>query len=112
MKRKVILSIDSHQLNKLSVGLQVGAKKVFINRKVSLWTSQLLLPLINELLRKNHLVVTDLSEIKVSCGPGSYTGLRVGIAIAQAMAFLLEIPLNGQKNRPVELIYENDRFRG
>lgn len=41
-------------------------------------------------------VTTDnLTEIQVATGPGSFTGIRVGVAYAQALAIGLGIPLNG-----------------
>ena len=40
----------------------------------------------------------DLSEIEVFTGPGSFTGLRVGISIANALSFSLNIPINGQES--------------
>ncbi len=67
--------------------------------------SQVLLPLINKLLEKNNLKFEDLTEIEVSEGPGSYTGLRVGASVAQALGFSLNIPVNGKLNQPVDLKY-------
>ncbi|HLD24540.1 MAG TPA: tRNA (adenosine(37)-N6)-threonylcarbamoyltransferase complex dimerization subunit type 1 TsaB [Patescibacteria group bacterium] len=60
-------------------------------------TSHDLLPLIEEALQENHISVTDLTEITVNEGPGSFTGLRVGIAVANALGLLLRIPVNGKK---------------
>ncbi|MDB6081288.1 MAG: hypothetical protein JWO53_560, partial [Chlamydiia bacterium] len=51
--------------------------------------SQLLLPAINALLPKK------LEYIAVGVGPGSYTGIRVAVAIAKGISFALNIPLVG-----------------
>ena len=48
---------------------------------------------INELLEKSNVSPKDLSAISVSKGPGSYTGLRIGVSSAKGLCFALEIPL-------------------
>jgi len=49
--------------------------------------SRSLLPVIEALLRALGLRPAELDAYAVACGPGSFTGLRVGMAAAQAMAF-------------------------
>lgn len=51
--------------------------------------------MIEELLSKNALEINELSAISVSIGPGSYTGLRVGLSAAKGLAFALDTPLIG-----------------
>lgn len=48
---------------------------------------------IDEILKKNSLSPSDLSAIAVSAGPGSYTGLRIGVSVAKGMCYALSIPL-------------------
>src|SRR5258705_11297478 len=48
---------------------------------------------IAELLRKNGHQIKDLDAIAVSVGPGSYTGLRVGLSAAKGFCYALNIPL-------------------
>jgi len=50
-------------------------------------------PAIDQLLKKNGFKPVDLSAIAVSIGPGSYTGLRIGLASAKGLCFALKIPL-------------------
>jgi tRNA threonylcarbamoyladenosine biosynthesis protein TsaB len=48
---------------------------------------------INTLLQKHGYTMQQLEAIAVTAGPGSYTGLRVGMATAKGLCFALQIPL-------------------
>jgi tRNA threonylcarbamoyladenosine biosynthesis protein TsaB len=48
---------------------------------------------IDDLLKENKLSTDDLSAVAISQGPGSYTGLRIGTAMAKGIAFAKNIPL-------------------
>ena len=48
---------------------------------------------IDELLNATGLKYTELDAIAVSCGPGSYTGLRIGISTAKGLCYALDKPL-------------------
>ncbi len=54
-----------------------------------------LAPMIEELLKRNGFSVKDCSAVAVSSGPGSYTGLRVGVSMAKGLCFGAGIPLIG-----------------
>ena len=51
--------------------------------------------LINQLLETSGHVPADVTDVIVGVGPGPFTGLRVGIATAQAFAFALNVPAIG-----------------
>lgn len=55
--------------------------------------ASLLSVFIDELLKENKIEYSSLDGIAVSCGPGSYTGLRIGAATAKGLCFALEKPL-------------------
>lgn len=55
--------------------------------------SQVLLILIQELLTEANLDLEDIDCIAVNRGPGSFTGLRIGIAVTQGLAFAHNIPV-------------------
>jgi tRNA threonylcarbamoyl adenosine modification protein YeaZ len=49
----------------------------------------------DELLREAGAEQADLSRLAVGTGPGSFTGLRLGLAAARGLAFALELPVAG-----------------
>ena len=57
--------------------------------------SSLLVPAIGETLRLAGLTPAAIGQIAVDRGPGSYTGIRIGLAAAQAMAAGLGVPVYG-----------------
>src|SRR4051794_1146665 len=90
------LIIDTTDRKETVVKLRFGRKTDEI-RKTSLPKSQNTLIIIEKLLKKNHLKTTDVDEVLVNTGPGSFTGTRVGVAIANALGFGLGIKVNGRK---------------
>ena len=50
-------------------------------------------PAIQQLLKNNFISIQELDAIAISAGPGSYTGLRVGMASAKGLCFALQKPL-------------------
>lgn len=70
--------------------------------------SQKLLAVIDHLMRENKKEWKDISSIHVNPGPGSFTGLRVGVAVANALGWVLGIMVNDKDVRqegPVEPVY-------
>ncbi|MBE6152139.1 MAG: tRNA (adenosine(37)-N6)-threonylcarbamoyltransferase complex dimerization subunit type 1 TsaB [Firmicutes bacterium] len=69
-------------------GLDVIDQKIEFNDKN---ISTNFVPLIDELLKKNNTKITDIKKIFVAIGPGSFTGIRVGVTFAKVMAWSLNI---------------------
>ncbi|MPM73691.1 tRNA threonylcarbamoyladenosine biosynthesis protein TsaB [bioreactor metagenome] len=91
----MILSLDTATLvssvalvndEKLIAELTIQTKKTH---------SEMLMPHIEKILKLAGVKKTDLKMIAVSIGPGSFTGLRIGLATAKALAYALSIPLIG-----------------
>lgn len=57
--------------------------------------SDTLLTKIEELLSRNTLQLADLTGLVVYKGPGSFTGLRIGITVANSLGYALGIPILG-----------------
>ncbi len=62
----------------------------FINTMLT--HSETLMPMINSLLNSTKITLKDIDCFAVNCGPGSFTGLRIGIAAVKGMAFALDKP--------------------
>ncbi|MGH7098829.1 MAG: tRNA (adenosine(37)-N6)-threonylcarbamoyltransferase complex dimerization subunit type 1 TsaB, partial [Stellaceae bacterium] len=54
-----------------------------------------LMPLIEQAMRRAGLAAADLDLIAATIGPGSFTGLRAGLAAARGIALALDLPLFG-----------------
>ena len=98
-----ILTIDTSEPGIVKVGLESDSQKI-IKQVSQHFGSQVLLDLITQILTQANLNKSDLSQIKVATGPGSYTGIRVGVAVANALGFGLGIPVN-DKEFETELKY-------
>jgi tRNA threonylcarbamoyladenosine biosynthesis protein TsaB len=55
--------------------------------------AEMLHPLINEALLESKLTIKEIEAIAVGKGPGSYTGLRIGVSAAKGLCFANDIPL-------------------
>lgn len=74
--------------------------------EVSSPREQNILGFIQKTLAQVSKTPQDITILEVNPGPGSFTGTRVGVAIANALGFALGIPVNGQTD-PVEPIYSS-----
>lgn len=88
-----ILSIDTSSSN-CSIAV-VGDEATLgeININYNLQHSVLLMPLVEELLNRLDLSPKDLTGLTVSIGPGSFTGLRIGLAAVKGLASGLDLPI-------------------
>jgi len=89
----MILFIDTHD-ELITVALK-NNDELFIKTKESEYSHSIYtMPLIESLFKENNLNVKDLKKIIVVNGPGSFTGIRIGLSIAKTMAYALNIDIN------------------
>ena len=55
--------------------------------------AEVLHPFIEDILKEAGILIEELEAVAVSKGPGSYTGLRIGVSAAKGLSFALNIPL-------------------
>ncbi|MBN2281240.1 MAG: tRNA (adenosine(37)-N6)-threonylcarbamoyltransferase complex dimerization subunit type 1 TsaB [Candidatus Marinimicrobia bacterium] len=97
---KNLLGIDTSTDN-CSVAL-ITASGLFERNEVAKSAhSEKLILFIADLLNKAKINVKDLDGIGVNIGPGSFTGLRIGLSVAKGLAFPYKIPLIPVKSLPV-----------
>ncbi|KQN35191.1 tRNA threonylcarbamoyladenosine biosynthesis protein TsaB [Pedobacter sp. Leaf41] len=77
-----------------SVALSIDGETVYTKEEIgqNLHASNLTL-FIDEVIKSSHVTYNDLDAIAVSKGPGSYTGLRIGVSTAKGLCYALEKPL-------------------
>lgn len=90
----IILQIETSSTN-TSVVLAKDGKVIASKEQDSAGYSheKLLHPFVEQVLQEAKLNMTDLDAIAVGSGPGSFTGLRIGVAGAKGLCFALDIPL-------------------
>jgi len=89
----LILNIETSTVV-CSVGLSRDGETVALKEnKEGLNHSSLLSLFIDNILKENSLTARDLDAVAISMGPGSYTGLRIGVSTAKGVCYGAEIPL-------------------
>ncbi|MGB4057635.1 MAG: tRNA (adenosine(37)-N6)-threonylcarbamoyltransferase complex dimerization subunit type 1 TsaB, partial [Alphaproteobacteria bacterium] len=109
-------------LNQCGAAVYASGKSVAETREMAQGHAEHLLPLVENALEKSGIAYADLDAIAVTVGPGSFTGLRVGLSAAKALALALNIPIFGitttqslalqsikKKPDPVAVILETKR---
>ncbi|WLD93687.1 tRNA (adenosine(37)-N6)-threonylcarbamoyltransferase complex dimerization subunit type 1 TsaB [Alkalihalobacillus sp. AL-G] len=67
-----------------------------------------LMPAIEELLKEVDIEPKELDRIIVAKGPGSYTGVRIGVTVAKTLAWSLNIPITGVSS--LEVLARNGKY--
>jgi tRNA threonylcarbamoyladenosine biosynthesis protein TsaB len=70
-------------------GIEVGSfyKNDINNHAVTI------MPMMDQLIKSAGLVLKEIDQIVVGIGPGSYTGVRIGVSIAKMIGYLNDIPV-------------------
>jgi len=88
----VILNIETGGDN-CSVALSKGKDIIAIKENCDREHSKYLSVFIDEIVKANLLSYNDIDAVAISKGPGSYTGLRIGVATAKGICYALNKPL-------------------
>lgn len=110
MNNEFTLFIDTTDSTQTIVGIKHDGKMVkqLVEKTDTKSRSQNILPLIEKIVQLQKCSLADLTSIEINPGPGSFTGVRVGVSVANALGWVLQIPVNGKK---VELpVYEKSKF--
>lgn len=87
------LFLDTHEKNIIEVLYKDGT---VIDKNIKMSErnhSDFTMPMLKELINRNNLSVHELNEILIVNGPGSFTGVRLGVTIAKTLAYTLNIPI-------------------
>lgn len=88
-----ILAVDTSALT-ATVSIMKDGVCVFENNITNALThSETLMPMIDYALNSVNLEVSDIDLFAVSCGPGSFTGIRIGVSAIKALAYALNKPV-------------------
>ena len=87
------LFIDSATTNLVVAIINNGKISYIYNNNDGHDTSSKMMPVLAEAFDKANLKPKDIDKIFVVTGPGSFTGIRVGLTVAKTMAYALDIPI-------------------
>lgn len=87
------LFIDTHDTD-LVIALYKDKKIIDKEIRESLRNhSDYTMPIIDDIIKRNNLTINSINEILVITGPGSFTGVRIGVTISKMLAYTLDIPI-------------------
>jgi len=87
-----ILAIDT-STTACSVALQCHGRTICRSSLEPRSHSQLLMTMVHEVLEESKSSLSQLDAIAITVGPGSFTGLRIGFATVQGLAYAADIPV-------------------
>jgi len=87
-----IVAIDT-STEACSVALQCNGNLIFRYRVEPRIHAKVLFPMLNELLAEGGITAGQIEAVAFGCGPGAFTGVRIGTAAAQAIALGGDLPV-------------------
>jgi len=104
----MILFIDTHG-ELITIALKTD-NDLFVKTKESEYSHSIYtMPMIESLFKDNNLDVKQLKKIIVVNGPGSFTGIRIGVSIAKTMAYALNISINSISSLTAYLVSSENK---
>jgi tRNA threonylcarbamoyladenosine biosynthesis protein TsaB len=109
----MILFIDTSDFHNLHLALVSNGEVKDFTASVAFNENYKTNELLDKFLRKHKVRMKDLSKVVVCNGPGSFTGIRVGVSLAQALGFALNIPVIAiTKNKIPKDLSKLDKLKG
>ncbi len=106
-----ILALETSAKSVSAAVVENGAVLASACQNMGLTHSVTLMPLVDSMLKNAGLTAKDMELIAAAAGPGSFTGLRIGVSAAKGLAWALELPCCGVST--LEAMAENARaFEG
>ncbi len=102
--KEVKIFIDTTNTGETCVSLKSDGETYTEKRPRTVRKEQEVLQMIKLLLADHKLSLQDITAIEVNKGPGSFTGTRVGVTIANTLGFTLGVKVNGEDF--VEPVYQ------
>ena len=106
-----ILSLDTSS-KRFSVAVSVEGKVVarmseILQKKLS----TAMMGRVDKLLKRSEIKLKEIDGLAVGLGPGTFTGLRVGLAAVKGLAFALDVPVVGMSSLDVLAMAADDKGR-
>ncbi len=87
-----LLALDTSS-SACSIGLSIDGKITVREIEAPMQQAKIILPLIDELLRSENITINQVDAIAFGRGPGSFTGIRITVSVAQGLAYAIQKPL-------------------
>lgn len=103
------LLIDTHDKDVLLVLYKNGKVLDKICKESNLRHSEITMPSLVEIMDRNDIQIGNIDEIITVVGPGSFTGVRIGVVIAKTIAYLLKKPIKCITS--IDLLYYSNNLK-
>ena len=89
-----ILALDC-AVSRISLAVKTETKFISTTYDIGMRQSEILVPAIDEILKKAEITAAELNATSLTIGPGSFTGLRLGISALKAIELAYNVPVYG-----------------
>ncbi len=90
-----ILALETSAKSVSAAVVEQGAPLAYAYQCTGLTHSRTLMPMVDAMLKNAELTLADIDAIAAAAGPGSFTGLRIGIAAVKGLAWAADKPCIG-----------------